>query len=49
MSDNRQLLSPQVYSKELSLLVDRIVNGPRAGQKQNTRNFLTFVKTTGST
>ena len=28
--DNRQLLSTHVYSKELSLLVDGIVNRPRA-------------------
>ena len=28
--DNCQLLSTYVYSKELSLLVDDIVNGPRA-------------------
>ena len=28
--DNRQLLSTHVHSKELSLLVDGIVNGPRA-------------------
>ena len=34
MSDNRQLLSAQVHSKELSLLVDDIVNGPKDWQRQ---------------
>ena len=29
MSDNRQLVSTHVHSKELSLLVDGIVNWPR--------------------
>ena len=30
VSDDRQPLSTHVYSKELSLLVDGIANGPRA-------------------
>ena len=34
VSDNRQLLSTHAYSEKLSLLVDGIVNGPRAQQKQ---------------
>ena len=34
MSDNRQLLSTHVYSKESSLLVDGIVNWPRGRQTQ---------------
>ena len=35
MSDNRQLLSTHVHSKELSLLVDGIVNWPRGPAKAN--------------
>ena len=35
MSDNRQLLSAHVHSKELSLLVDGIVNWPRGPAKVN--------------
>ena len=34
MSDNRQLVSTHVHSKELSLLVDGIVNWPRDRQKR---------------
>ena len=34
MSVNHQLLSTHAYSKELSLLDDGIVNGPRDRQKQ---------------
>ena len=30
VSDDRQLLSTHIYSKELSSLVDGIANGPRA-------------------
>ena len=37
MPDNRQLLSTHVHSKELSLLVDGIANGPRARKSKLKR------------